>query len=123
MMNADSPDVSDGYAKEDGGISPKLDAALDLLSNHRRRYVLYALRRRGGAVTLEELAEQVASWEDDGADEKRVRAALYHNQLPRLESAGVVALDPETNVVRLTSNDGSPLSEYLDLAACEENVA
>ncbi|WP_132060683.1 DUF7344 domain-containing protein [Halorussus amylolyticus] len=119
MMNADSPDVSDRYAREDRGISTALDAALDLLSNERRRYVLYHLREQGGAVHLEELAEQVAARE--GGDTQRVLTDLYHGQLPRLEAAGAVAFDADRGMVRLTDREGSPLSEYLELAAREEN--
>ena len=127
MMNADSPDVSDGYVKEDSGVSPALDAALDLLSNRRRRYALYYLREQGGAVTLQALASEIASRERDGEDDAdpdvaHVRADLYHSQLPRMDSAGVVAFDKDDGVVELAGEDDSPLTEYLDLAAREENV-
>ena len=125
MMNAESPDVSDGYAREDSGVSPALDAALDLLSNRRRRYALYYLREQGGAVTLQTLAAEIASWERDGEDADpdatQVRADLHHSQLPRMDSAGVVAFDKDKGVVELTDAD-SPVTEYLDLAAREENV-
>lgn len=127
MMNAESPDVSDGYAREDSGISPTLDATLDLLSNRRRRYALYYLREQGGAVTLETLAEEIASWERDGEDDAdpdvaHVLADLYHSQLPRMDTADVVAFDEDEGVVELAEKSDSPVTEYLDLAAREENV-
>lgn len=124
MMNADTPDVSDGRSGGESAITPQLDATLDLLKNHRRRYVLYYLRDQEGTVMLEELADQVATWEsDDGLlDEERVRADLHHSQLPRLDDAGVVTYDPDSGYVTLEDADGTPLTEYLDLAASEENV-
>lgn len=126
MMNAESPDVSDGYARE-GGISPTLDATLDLLSNRRRRYALYYLREQGGSVTLDTLAAKIASWECDGEDDAdpdvaNVRSDLYHSQLPRLDSADIVAFDADEGVVELADEGDSPVAEYLDLAAREENV-
>lgn len=125
MMNAESPDVSDGFVREDHGISPTLDATLDLLSNRRRRYALYYLREQGGSVTLETLAAQIASWEsddEDDADVRQIRADLYHSQLPRMDSADIVAFDADEGVVELADDDDSPVAEYLDLAAREENV-
>jgi hypothetical protein len=124
-MNTDAPDVTAGFAGGNSGISPALDATLDLLSNRRRRYVLYHLREAGSTVTLDELAEQVASWESeagDPVDAERVLADLYHSQLPRLEEADAVAFDPEEGYVTLREDDEKPISEYLDLAAREENV-
>lgn len=124
MMNTDTPDVADGFARGNRDISPALDATLDLLSNRRRRYVLYSLREQEGSATVEELADRVTSLEeDDGeADRDRVRADLHHNQLPRLEDAGAVTFDAERGYVTLAGDAGGPLSEYLDLAAREENV-
>lgn len=124
MMNTDTPDVADGFARGNRDISPALDATLDLLSNRRRRYVLYSLREQEGSATVEELADRVTSLEeDDGeADRDRVRTDLHHNQLPRLEDAGAVTFDAERGYVTLADDAGGPLSEYLDLAAREENV-
>ncbi|UPV74340.1 hypothetical protein M0R89_17625 [Halorussus limi] len=122
MMDTDAPDVTDGRAGGSRGISPALDATLDILSNQRRRYVLYSLRKQGGAMSVEELADQIVSWENDDADRQRVLADLYHSQLPRLDEAGAVAFDADESYVALTEADEMPLAEYLDLAAAEENV-
>lgn len=123
MMNTDTPDVTDGYAGGDRGISPQLDATLDLLSNQRRRYVLYHLREQSDPVSLEELADRVVSWErDQSADRAQVLADLHHSQLPRLHEAGVVEFDAEDGYVSLTHTENAPITEYLDLAASEENL-
>lgn len=123
MMNTDTPDVTDGYAGGDRGISPQLDATLELLSDQRRRYVLYYLREQGSPVSIDELADQVTMWESDhAADRGQLLADLHHNQLPRLDDAGVVNFDPEDGYASLASNPSAPITEYLDLAASEENV-
>jgi DNA-binding transcriptional ArsR family regulator len=121
-MNTDAPDVTDGHTGGGRGISPALDATLDLLSNQRRRYVLYSLRERDGAMSVEELAEQIATWEDGEVDSKRIVADLYHSQLPRLNEAGAVAFDEDERYVTLVETEEMPLAEYLDVAADEENV-
>jgi hypothetical protein len=124
-MNTDAPDVTAGFAGGNSGISPALDTTLDLLSNRRRRYVLYYLREQGETVSLEELAEQVASWEsdaDDPGDAECVLADLYHSQLPRLEESDIITFDPEGGYVTLADDNEKPISEYLDLAAREENI-
>jgi DNA-binding transcriptional ArsR family regulator len=123
MMDTDAPDVTDGHAGGNRGISPALDATLDLLSDRRRRYVLYSLREQSGATPVEELAEQITSWEEGDADTQRILADLYHSQLPRLDEAGAVAFDADEGYVTLTENNDLPLEAYLDLAAAEENFA
>lgn len=133
MMNTDISDTSD-YLSGDQGVSPVLDATLDLLSNKRRRYVLYYLRDEEGSVTVDELAEQVLAWETDAADHspslgpsddtprERVSADLHHCQLPRLAESGAVNYDPDEEYVSLATADGELIMEYLDLAASEESV-
>ena len=124
-MNTDAPDVTAGLAGGNSGISPALDATLDLLSNRRRRYVLYYLQEQGRPITIDELAEQVASWESeagDPVDDQRVLTDLYHSQIPRLEEADAITFDSDEGYVTLAEDDEKPISEYLDLAAREENV-
>jgi hypothetical protein len=131
MMDANASDVTDGPPNGERGISPALDATLDLLSNRRRRYVLYHLRDADEAVALDELAERIASWEQetDGRDvgrsrgaKERVRADLYHSQVPRLAEAGVVTFDADERRVSLDDSVEMPIQEYLDLTAAEERV-
>lgn len=65
------------------------DTAFDVLRASRRRYVLHYLRRGGGPVTAEELAERVAGHDPDGRE--RIEASLRHTHLPKLEAAGLIA--------------------------------
>jgi hypothetical protein len=41
------------------------DEIFDILSNGRRRYVLYHLREAEGPVKLEDLAQDLAAWENE----------------------------------------------------------
>lgn len=95
------------------------DAVFRLLSNPRRRYVLYYLREQGGQARLEELTRSLAAWETDkspaeleDADEKRVYVSLYQTHVPKLEEHGVVEYDTDSTVVSLT-DAASQIDQYL----------
>jgi DNA-binding transcriptional ArsR family regulator len=84
------------------------DDIYDQLSNRRRRYALHYLKQAGEPVTVRDLAEQVAAWENDttvaelGSQErKRVYIALYQSHLPSMDEAGIVDYDEEGSTVEL----------------------
>lgn len=86
-----------------------LDRVFDLLSKERRRYALYYLERQDGPVSVDEVAEQVAEWETNGAtvsipEEKfeQIEVELHHNDLPKASEAKYVAYEPEEEVVEVT---------------------
>lgn len=86
-----------------------LDRVFDLLSEERRRYALYYLANREGAVPVAELAEAVADWEDrDGGgsdswtDVDRIELTLQHSHLPKASEAEFVEYDADERVVRTT---------------------
>lgn len=98
---------------------PEKDEVYDLLSNHRRRYVVHYCKRAGGPVTLSELAEQVAAWEHDkavaevtSAERKRVYTSLQQTHLDRLADAGIVSFDGDE--IELTEK-AEELEVYLDI--------
>jgi hypothetical protein len=98
---------------------PEKDELYDLLSNHRRRYVLHFCKRADGPVTLSELAEQVAAWEQDkavseltAAERKRVYTSLQQTHLDRLSDAEIVELEGDT--IELTDR-AQELDIYLDI--------
>ncbi|MGM0605473.1 MAG: DUF7344 domain-containing protein [Halobacteriota archaeon] len=71
-----------------------------ILSNHRRRYVLYACNRAAGDVTLSDVAEQVAAWEYHkpieavtSTERKRVYTSIQQHHLSKLEEAGLIDVD------------------------------
>ena len=91
----------------------------DLLSNHRRRYAIHYCKREEGSVTLSDLAEHVAAWEQEktvqeltSAERKRVYTSLQQTHLPTLDKAGMVEFDNGT--VTLTEQ-AEELDVYLDI--------
>jgi len=91
-----------------------VSTAFDLLSDARRRGVLYAAER-GEQTTVEELADQIASWLDDAEGDSRsssVRLSLIHTHLPKLADAGVVEYDRERGTVELAGG-ATDLERYL----------
>ena len=98
---------------------PRADV-FDILSNRRRQYVLHYLRTDGGsnATDLAELVDYVtaceaASGEITPAERKRVYNALRQTHLPRLDDAGMIAFDPETNRIEL-ADAARKAGPYLD---------
>lgn len=87
---------------------PRVDTALALLGDRRRRYALYHLRDRGEPVSLDDLAVHVAELEaradatGPGDDlVARVRVGLQHTHLPKAYETGVVEYDADAEVARL----------------------
>jgi DNA-binding transcriptional ArsR family regulator len=98
-------------AETSGPMSP--DLVFEILSNTRRRMVLYYLRQNDGAATVKELAEQIAALENDVDPEdlrrqqrKRVYVSLYQTHVPKLEDAGIIEYDDASGEVRLTNRAG-----------------
>lgn len=95
------------------------DGVFELLSNHRRRMVLYYLRTNGGSAGMQELATQIASMENDvSADEltsqqrKRVYVSLYQTHLPKMAEMNTIEYDKDAGTVRLAERAGD-VDEYL----------
>jgi len=98
-------------------LSP--DLVFDILSNTRRRMVLYYLRQYGGSATVQELAKEIAALENDievdeltRQQQKRVYVSLYQTHLPKLEETGIVESDDDTGEVFLTERAGE-IDSYL----------
>lgn len=95
------------------------DTVFDILSNPRRRYVLYHLRQADGPVQLTKLAEHVAAWENEidvesleDQQRKRVYVSLYQTHVPKLHDAGLVVYDKEEGTVELAP-ESNAIDEYL----------
>ena len=96
------------------------DVIFELLKNRRRREVLAYLLEADETVTLGELAEQIAAWENDtevsalSSDQrKRVYVALYQTHLPKMDDAGIVEYDQDRGLISLADN-ADLLMMYLD---------
>jgi hypothetical protein len=98
---------------------PDKDEVFSLLSNHRRRYTIQFCKQEEQPVTLSDLAEQVAAWEEEksvaeltSAERKRVYTSLQQTHLPTLADAGMI--DYENHEIELT-DDADDLDVYLDV--------
>lgn len=105
--------------KQQKYTSPEKDELYDLLSNHRRRYVIHFCKQADGPLTLSTLAEHVAAREQDksvaeltSAERKRVYTSLQQTHLDRLADAGMIEYDG--NEIYLTE-DATELDVYLDV--------
>ncbi|WP_338742408.1 DUF7344 domain-containing protein [Haloplanus salilacus] len=101
-MSSTDPRLRD-HSRSDG-LSE--DTLFSILSNERRRYVLYYLDRIERDAELSDLAERIAAWENgiDVADleydqRKRVYTSLHQTHLPKLDDAGVVDYDHDRSTV------------------------
>lgn len=102
----------------------ELDTVFELLSDRRRRYVLYTMyRTEGGSMTVDRLATQVRRMEDDHATTgerraERIADDLRERQLPKLADAGIVEYDDRSETARY---HGRPaLEEWLEHAEYKE---
>ncbi len=93
--------------------------AFEILTNARRRYTLSYLRSQSGAVSIGELAEVVAAWENETSVElvsskerKSVYTSLYQTHLPKMADAGVIDYDRQRGNVQL-SDRANELDDYL----------
>jgi hypothetical protein len=100
------------------------DETFELLSNHRRRYALHYCKRREEPVTLSDLAEQVAAWEQEkpveevtSSERKRTYTSLQQTHLPAMEEAGIIEWD---DAIELTPA-AERLNVYMDIVP-EESV-
>ena len=86
------------------------DELLTMLSNQRRRFAIHCLKQQSQTeLTVTELAEQVASWENDKEinqltqkERKRVRSALRQFHLPKMADGGFIEYDSARSTVCLT---------------------
>lgn len=90
-----------GHPRCDSSVTISKDVAFHLLQNSRRRAVLrYLIERDEDVISMREVSEQVAAWENDttvaglSSDARqRVYIALYQSHLPKLDENGVIEYD------------------------------
>jgi len=103
------------------------DDCFELLSNHRRRYAIHHLQQNGTNVSLSELSEQVAAWENDIAIEevsyderKRVYTSLQQVHLPRMDKMDVVEYDERKRVYTSLQQVHLPRMDKMDVVEYDE---
>lgn len=86
-----------------------LDRVFDVLSEERRRYALYYLEQQDGPISVEELVEQIAVWESNGAGEsipdekfREVKLKLHHTDLPKTANLEYIQYNRESGEIELT---------------------
>jgi len=97
------------------------DEVLTMLSNQRRRFAIHYLKQHGRTeLTVTELAEQVAGWENDKEiqqltqnERKRVRSALRQFHLPKMADSGLIEHHTTRGTVSLTET-GRNANFYVD---------
>lgn len=121
--DADSPSFRRSTAPPGGAASTdpdrpetvpipySFDQTLGLISDARRRTLLYWLKDRGsGTVALDDLVEAVVTREtaiparDAPESRDAVRVSLAHAHLPKLADLGIVEYDPDGTTVRYHGN-------------------
>lgn len=109
-----------GYSDSD---DQSLDVVFDLLADQRRRYVLACLIDQTEAIGLADLAEDVATRENEGTvtelPKEKVRTihtSLYHAHIPKLVEAGAVEYDQNRDLVRV-SETSEQVEHLLTVAA------
>lgn len=103
------------------------ETVFHVLRNRRRRYALHYLKQRGETVSVGQLAEQVAAWENDtpveavsSTERKRVYISLLQSHLPTLDEAGMVDFDDSTSTVGLTEAARN-VDIYVELVSKNDN--
>ena len=112
--NEDERNGNSASTGADAPGSARLDELFRILSNRRRRRVLYSLVDSEESVIecsqlVDRLADGPATVGAGGdSSEAAVARDLYHVHLPRLEDAGIVEYDRRQGTVRY---DGLPFRE------------
>lgn len=91
----------------DGALSP--DDVFEILSNARRRQLLFYLTNEDGQAELYDLSRQIASDETglhpeelERRDFKRVYVSLYQTHIPLLEDHGLITYRTDDRIITLT---------------------
>jgi hypothetical protein len=85
------------------------DTIFHLLQVERRRLTLQYLHGRTDAVSLRDLAEQVAAWENEmsvvelsSKERQRAYISLYQTHLPTLDKEGIIEYDQDRGTIKRT---------------------
>ena len=106
------------------GDSVAFDSVLDLCVNQHRRIVLGTLAEEQRSLTLNDLTKAILKYnhhtpvtEVSAGVLPEIRSSLYHVQIPKLASEGLINYDPERQLVEPTERLDqvqSTLSAILD---------
>lgn len=99
------------------------DELFDLLSEERRRYVLYCLEGASHArLSVSTLVERLSTIEKDSSigqsTRREVEISLRHVHLPKLDDASIVEFDPDEAIVEYLG--GERVEQWVTTAARAE---
>lgn len=93
----------------EAGHADSLDTYFAILSDQRRRRIIDCLREYRNPMALSDLADEVAVREYDtriteipAEKVKQIYTSLYHVHVPKMEDAGLVEYDQDTDLVALS---------------------
>lgn len=111
------------YSPESAEETFSRDRTFELLSNQRRRFVLFYLQNHDSTATMRELAAKIAAWENDIEEthvtykqRKRVYTSLYQSHLQKMGEYGVIEYERNSGNVKLTP-EGESLDAYLEIVS------
>ena len=109
-------DISDVNAAEADATLPT-NTVFELLLEDQRRYALYYLSRKVGAVTIEELVDRIADREGEPTRDRieQIAVEFHHNHLRKLVDSKVLRYDADAGTVERRAAARS-LDPYLELA-------
>ncbi|QLG49217.1 DUF7344 domain-containing protein [Natrinema halophilum] len=109
-------DITDGDATGTEATLPP-DTVFELLLEEQRRYALYYLSRKVGAVSVEELVDRIAHREGQPTRERidQIGVEFHHNHLRKLVDSNVLRYDTNAGTVERRAA-ASTLDPYLELA-------
>jgi hypothetical protein len=87
---------------------PSRDEIFEMLSNERRRCVIYYLQQQRGPVAMRSIVEYVAAWQNDkpvravtSRERTCVYSALHQTHLPKLDSVGLIEYDRDRSEISI----------------------
>lgn len=81
---------------------PSLNRLFKLLSDKRRRHIIYILDDRNGPVALEELTAHLDDHPAIPESSDHLELGLYHNHLPTIADREYIQYDQENDFLELT---------------------
>jgi hypothetical protein len=107
----------------------ELDQVFEILKNQRRRYVLQYLDEVEGTVSMSDLAEEIAAWENDkqvsqlsSSERKRVYVGLYQCHLPKMDGMGVVSFNKPRGLIERGPN-ATVFDQYVNADSNDDGQA
>ncbi|MCU4972777.1 hypothetical protein OB955_08495 [Halobacteria archaeon AArc-m2/3/4] len=106
-------------------MQQNINTVFGVFAHHRRRYALRGLRMHETAMTLAELAEEVAIRENEAPVTdispevlECVHVSLYHTHIPKLADEGFVRYDRKEGIIAL-SERAQQVEQYQELLTVE----